>query len=130
MATINGNQGGGVIDLGDIQSEDHTKDSGIFSQPLPRHNSSAVILLDLFGCSKSITVNGIFQGTIAEQRTFIAAIEAINNGTQVSSTFVSSLVTSPASYNVFITTFQWVKNSADPNKIGYTLTLLEGAGVD
>jgi len=129
MASINGNTGGGVIDLGDIQSENHSKDSNLFNMPIPRNDSTSAVLLDLFGTSRTITVNGIFPGTPAEQQTFIAAIESIISGTQSSSTFVSSLIESPASYNVFIQRFSWDVGKADTGKISYTLTLLEGAAV-
>lgn len=114
--------------MGDVQSEEHTKDSGIFNQPIPRSDSSSVILLDLFGCSKKISVEGIITGTTTVQNTFITAIESINNGQQSSSTFTSSIRTS--TYNVFIETFTWTKNAADPSKLNYSLTLLEGAEVE
>ena len=123
MATLND------IDLGSIQNEEQNKDSGIFQQTLPRSDSNEAVLLDLFGCFRTITITGIFDGTEAEQRTFIGQIDTIENGQQDSSTFVSSLITSPASYKVFIQNFVWTKSAADPSKIDYTLVLIEGEEV-
>lgn len=94
--------------------------------PLPRSDSSDAILLDLFGTFKTITIDGIFEGTEAAQRTFITNIEAIANGAQDGSTFISSFITSPASYSVLIQSFTWNKQAADISKIGYTLTLFQG----
>lgn len=121
MATLNS------IDLGDIQSEEQTKDAGLFQQMLPRQDSNNAILLDIFGASRSIIITGILTGTETEQRTFITAIELLNNGQQSSKPFVSSLITSPASRNVFVQSFRWIKNLADIGKINYTLTMVEGA---
>ena len=76
MATLNS------IDLGDIQIETSAKNSSLFNMPLPLSDSSQSILLDLFGVSRTITVDGIFTGTLTEQGTFITAIEAIQAGNQ------------------------------------------------
>ncbi len=126
MASIDGNQGGGVIDLGAIQSEEQSKDSGLFQFPRPRADSNLAVLLDIFGVMKTITLTGIIEGTVAEQNTFIAAINAISDGEQISSTFTSSQTTSPANIKVFIQNFRWTKQASDVNKLEYTLTLLEG----
>jgi len=127
MASINGNQGGGVIDLGIISSENQSKDSGLFQSPLPRRDSPNALLLDVFGTFRTITIQGVKNGTITEQRTFITAIESICNGNQVSSDFVSSITTDTK--NVFIQTFSWGVVEATTEYIRYTLTLLEGRAV-
>ena len=114
----------GGTDLGDIQSEEQSKDSGLFQTPLPRQDSSSAILIDLFGVIRTVTVTGIFTGTVNQQNTFISAIEGIANGVQSGSTFVSSIRS--ASITVLIQNFRWTKNRADPSKINYTLTLIEG----
>jgi len=97
--------------------------------PMPIGDSDEAILLDIFGVFKTITITGIFEGTKAEQRTFISAIEDIENGTQVSAKFISSFIISPEDYKVFIKSFRWDKSFADINKLNYTLTLFEGAPV-
>lgn len=113
--------------MGIINQESQSKDSGLFQQPLPKRNSDNAILLDVFGCFRTITINGTYEGTLTEQRAFIDAIETIIDGDQVSSTFVSSLTTDTK--NVFIQTFSWEVVEATPSKITYTLTLLEGRNV-
>lgn len=115
------------INLGIVTSENQSKDSGIFQQPLPQSDADNAILLDVFGCFRTITVVGNFEGTITEQRTFIDAIEGICDGSQVSSDFVSSLTTDTK--KVFIQTFSWDVIEATPSKISYTLTLLQGRNV-
>lgn len=127
MASIDGNEGAGAIDLGIINSEVQNKDSGLFQTPLPGSDSDKSILLDVFGTFRTITITGTYQGIIAEQRTFIDAIETICDGSQVSSTFVSSIKSETR--NVYIQTFNWEVVEATPGKITYVLTLLEGANV-
>ena len=118
MASLDG------TDLGDIQSEEQSKDSGLFQTPLPRQDSANAILIDLFGVIRTLTITGIFKGTVNEQNTFITAIEGIADGVQTGSTFVSSIRAS--SITVLIQNFRWTKQKADPNKIDYTLTLIQG----
>lgn len=112
--------------MGDIQREEQTKDAGLFQTPLPRANSTDAILLDLFGAFRTISLTGRIIGTESEQQTFISNIEAIADGKQDGSTFVSSFIASPANRTVFVQTFRWEKNAADESKLDYTLTLFEG----
>jgi len=117
MATLGG------IDLGDIQSEDQSKDSGLFQTPLPAADSDSAILIDIFGVFRTITVTGVITGVLATQTTFISSIEGIVNGSQSGSTFVS---TTGNSYSVMVQNFSWTKAAADENKLSYTLTLFQG----
>lgn len=125
MATL----GPSNTDLGAVQSESHTKNSSLFNQPLPATDSSSSILLDLFGMSRTITIEGIFTDTVANIRTFIGVIEGFAAGTQTGLKFVSSLITSPASYNTFIESFTWNYVKGAPDHINYSLNLIEGASV-
>ena len=118
MATLGG------YDLGDIQSEEQVKDSGLFQTPLPRSDSDSAILIDSFGVFRTITITGIYKGTVAEQNTFISNIEGITDGQQSGSTFVSSMTTDTKT--VLVQNFRWVKNAGSVNKLDYTLTLLQG----
>lgn len=123
MATLGG------TDLGDVQTERHVKDTSLFNFPLPRQDSENALLLDIFGVSRTITIEGIYEGTAAELRTFISTIEGYAVGTQTGLAFVSDLVISPASRTVFIQVFDWSYVAADVSKISYNLTLMEGASV-
>ena len=122
MATLGG------VDLGHIQSEEQAKDTSLFSQPLPTSNSDTTILLDIFGTTRNLTVNGVKTGTAAQLNTFVVAIEAFANGNQISRTFVSSLSTF-ANKSVFIKNFRWNYVQGSPSKLSYSLELIEGAVV-
>ncbi|KKL69884.1 hypothetical protein LCGC14_2110440 [marine sediment metagenome] len=122
MATLDGN------DLGNVQTESQNKDSSLFNQPLPGSDSSTSILLDLFGVTRTINLDGIKSGTAAALNTFITAIEALIGGGQSGVTFVSSLSTF-ANKTVFVSSFNWDYVKGDPNKISYSLSLTEGAAV-
>ncbi|MCP6727483.1 MAG: hypothetical protein KJI69_05745 [Patescibacteria group bacterium] len=121
MATLDG------TNLGNIQTETQNKDSSLFNQPLPGSDSSTSILLDLFGVTRTISIDGIKSGTAAALNTFITVIEALIAGGQSGVTFVSSLSTF-ANKTVFVKSFNWDYVKGDPNKISYRLELTEGAG--
>lgn len=119
MASIAGN------DLGQVQRERHTKDSGLINVALPASDSNETFLLDIFGVTRRISVEGIKTGTLAQLNTFIAAIEGIVNGDQSTSTFVSSLTTF-ANKTVLIQSFGWDFVAGQPNFVRYNLDLVEG----
>lgn len=98
----------------------------MFNQPLPTSDSDAAILLDLFGVSRVISITGIFTGTASQLNTFIVAIETITSGSQTGVTFASSLSTF-ANKKVFVKNFRWSFIKGTPNKINYSLELVEGA---
>lgn len=119
MATLGG------TDLGSVQTEEQSKDSGLFQQPLPGEDSSGALLIDIFGAFRNISVTGYIIGTVAVQNVFIAAIEAIQNGNQTGSTFVSSQTGTP-NRTVLIQSFSWNKEAGDVSRLNYSLTLFEG----
>ena len=121
MATIAGN------DLGQVQIERQTKDSGLFELPIPASDSDQAFLLDLFGVTRRISIEGIKSGSSAQLETFIETIEAIIDGNQAVSAFVSSLIASPASINVLIRNFTWSFTRGSPSKINYSLELIQGS---
>jgi hypothetical protein len=123
MATLGG------TNLGDVQSEKQTKDSGLFNQPLPVSDSDETILLDIFGVTRIISIEGVFRGTLAEIRSFISTIEGYESGNQTGLAFISDLITSPASRTVFIQNFEWTYVAADTERITYNLVLIEGESV-
>ena len=110
--------------LGAVSSESSTKSSNLLNFPMPASDSDAALLVDIMGTSRTITINGKFTGTVSQLRTYITDIEAIQNGTQTGSTFVSSWTN--VNKTVFIQDFTWDKSEADESKVGYTLTLAEG----
>ena len=120
MATLDG------TDMGRIQSESQNKDSSLFNQPLPGSDSDTSILLDLFGVTRTIRIDGIKSGSAAVLNTFITDIEALIAGGQSGVTFVSSLSTF-ANKKVFVNFFNCNYLKVDPNKISYSLQMTEGA---
>ncbi len=118
----------GGVGIGNVQNEGQRKNAGLFTQPIPTSDSDSTILLDLFGTTKNMTIEGIKSGTASGLNTFITAIEGIANGSQTGSTFVSSLSTY-ANKTVFVKDFGWNYAAGDPSKITYTLELQEGTAV-
>ena len=121
MASIGGK------DLSVVTSESSTKSSNLFNTPLPFSDSDAALIMDLFGTSRTITITGVKTGVVADLRTFITDIEGLQNGEQDSLIFVSSWTN--VNKNVLIQDFTHDKISADENKVGYTLNLLEGTAL-
>ena len=113
------------IDLGDVQSERQAKNNQLFQTPVPTLDSDNAILFDLFGVTRNISIEGVIIGTSTEQTTFITNIEAIINGRQNGSTFVSSKPGFP-NKNVFIDTFEWSISAANVEELLYSITLIEG----
>jgi len=111
--------------LGDVSSESSTKSSNLFQFPMPLSDSDAAILMDIFGTSRTITIEGVKTGLIASLRTFVTDIETIQNGEQSGSTFVSSWT--GANKTVLIQDFTHTKLKADENEVNYTLVLEEGS---
>ncbi len=117
----------GGIDLGEVTSEISTKSSNLFFQAFPLSDSDKALIMDLFGTSRTISVTGYKTGTVAQLRTFVTNIEAIQNGEQSGSTFVSSWTN--VNKIVLINDFSVDKASSDENKVNYTLELSEGTAI-
>ena len=111
--------------LGDVSSESSTKNSNLFSTPIPFSDSDEALLMDLFGTTRQINVSGKFSGAVAALRTFITDIEGLQNGEQSALTFVSSWT--GVNKQVLIQDFTWDKLEADESKVSYNLTLMEGS---
>jgi len=114
----------GGADLGDVSSESSTKSSNLFNFPMPLSDSDEAILMDIFGMSRTIIIEGVKTGVIANLRTFVESVETIQNGEQSGSTFVSSWTNS--NKTVLIQDFTHTKTKADESEVGYNLTLVEG----
>ena len=120
MATIDS------INLGNVQTEQQTKDAGLFNTPRPYSDSDDSLMMDIFGASRTITITGVFTGTsTTDLVTFINKIEGIADGKQTGSSYEGDLVTS--SKTVLIQTFDWSYDKGNPLSINYTLTMLEGS---
>ena len=110
-----------------VKTETSAKSAGLFNQPLPYSDSDAAMIMDLMGTSRTITLTGVKNGTVAQLRTFVTDIEGLMNGSQSSLTFVSSWTN--VNKNVLIQDFEHTKNEADENKVDYVITLIEGTAI-
>lgn len=94
---------------------------------MPLSDSDEAILMDIFGVSRVITLEGVKTGVVADLRTFVNNIEALQNGQQANLTFVSSWTNS--NKEVLIQDFSHTKVEADESKVGYSLSLIEGSAL-
>jgi hypothetical protein len=116
----------GGFDLGILKSERQNKQSGLFSMAVPRSDSSNAILMDLMGTERKITLEGIKIGTPEELKSFIETIDDFLNGQQVSRTYSGTLISSK---NVLIESFDFVYSEGSPERVAYTLNLIEGTAI-
>jgi hypothetical protein len=117
----------GMTTLGTVTKCVTTKDSGLFEQALPASDSSEQILIDLFGCTRKISLEGTFvsgQGgkTVTQ---FIEELNALQTGNQATSTFVSGQNGVP--YNVYIVSVEYSDDEANPNSVDYRIEMSEGS---
>jgi hypothetical protein len=111
--------------MGTVKSEESRKDAGLFQQPMTGSDSSAAILLDLFGASRTINISGIYTTTDGTLTTFIAALDALVNGAQTQKTFVSGK--SGATYYVLVTSVSWSAAEGDVSSVSYTIDMQQGS---
>ena len=116
-----------INDLGVITSENRTKDAQLFQMPIPRQDSNNAVILDIFGVSKEITINGTYTGTASQIKSFITSIESLSDGQQVPYTFTSDRVTGTTL--VLVSRVKWDAVSGAVNQVDYTLTLVEAKNI-
>ena len=117
----------GLAGMGSKVLDSHAKDSGLFQMPMPASDSTEQILIDIFGCSRTITVKGVFclgDTGYASVAAFIVALDVLNNGAQTSRTFHSDK--SGVDYKVLVTRASWDAEEADVNSVPYTIEMVEG----
>lgn len=114
-----------MTSLGTVNKEDSTKDAGLFQMPLPASNSSAAILLDIFGASRTITISGVFTGTVAAVSAFIVELDNLVNGAQSSRVYSSDK--SGTSYNVLVSSATWNAEEGAVTKVDFTINMTEGS---
>ena len=67
--------------MGKLTNEKVNKDSQLFQQPMPGSPSSSTIVLDLFGATKTITIDGEFYDE-TNMVEFITELEGLVSGIQ------------------------------------------------
>lgn len=115
----------GTVTLTVVTEEEHTKDANLFAQAIPRTDADKAIILDLFGCTRNITVRGTFTGATAAIKTFISDVEALIVGTQTNKTYHSDIGPGAGDYNVKINSFKWRFEEGAPNHIRWDLNLIQ-----
>lgn len=115
----------GMTSLGTVISEESTKDSQLFQQPMPLSDSSSAIMLDLFGASRNITIKGKYTAGDGTISTFIAELDALVSGTQTSKTYHSDKT--GVSYTVLVQSVTWSADEGGVNLVDYTINLVEGS---
>ena len=122
MATIDG------INLGNVQTENLRKSAGVTQIALPDSDSSDAILIPTTGPTTKISISGVYTGTLSELRTFADYLDDwITKGGKISEdnlTFIGDLNSGPFSIRVIDGNWKW--DAGNPNKIDYSLELVEG----
>lgn len=111
--------------MGIINKESTQIDAGLFEQAIPANPSSNKILIDIFGASRTITINGTYTSSFGAVNTFIAALDNLVSGTQVEQTYTSDKTGS--SFKGLIGSISHDFQEAEVNSVTYTITFLEGS---
>lgn len=113
--------------LVNITNESSTKDAGLFQMPMPASDSDDAIQLDIFGASRTITIDGTFvDGTVSKTVVqFIAELDGLVNGSQSSVQYDSD--TSGTHYHCLVQSVTWKRKEGETNVIDYTINLTEGS---
>lgn len=114
-----------VSSLGVVKSESFSKDSNLFKQPLPRSNSTASIVLDLFGAGATITISGAYTTSHGTISTMVTELKALIDGQQTRRTYTSDV---SGTYNIYVTSVKFdVQEGAGTTTINYEIEMMEGA---
>jgi hypothetical protein len=123
-----------LIDLGNVQSEEHSEFSDLYQTSYPLSTSKANTVEDYEGVKRIITIKGIYNSDMeATLWNWIATIDALQNGFQSTITYYSPKwdATTVGNYmdgnfqvKVARFVFTYLVNSV--NSVEYTITLYEG----
>ena len=102
-----------------------TKDAQLFHQPLPGSDSSSAIILDLFGCTRTLTLSGKKVDTEANCATFISWLDGLLTGSQ--SPVVLHVDISNLDYNVLISSIGWDYSEGEVGIVEYTISVIEAS---
>jgi len=112
-----------------IQSLRNSKESQMMYSAIPNKDSSGAIGFDIFGVKREITIQGFVIGTKQELEKFFVDTEGLIDGGQWNLTAHSLTfkvdIDTEQSYSVIMKTFSWVWDKGVPNRINYTMILLE-----
>ena len=114
--------------LATVRKISSRKDSQLFQMPMPASDSSAAVVLDLFGASRTIIINCTYMGTEDECKIYIGQLDNLVNGNQSVKIFHSDI--SPGSdgsgnYNVYVLDIQWEYVEAAVGYVNFSISLME-----
>lgn len=126
--TLNG------TDLGEVYREEHSQTSDLEQVSYPLSTSSECTVMDYGGVKRVITLSGRKQATTAvELWNFIATLDALQNGNQITVVFHSDGWDNSTSgnyqdgnFNVKVQTFRPIHVNDSVLSVNYTLVLFEG----
>lgn len=121
MATLNGQN------LGTIRDEAHSKNAQLFQQPMPQTPSTDAVVLDLFGASRNIVIQGVWSISNGTISTFISWLDGLVNGTQARVDYVSDKT--GVTYHVFVDSTRWSARAGDINEIEYEIQMIEAGSI-
>lgn len=114
-----------ISNLGTVNKEESSKDAGLFFMPMPTKNSDGAIQLDIFGATRTITINGIFTSGDGSISDFIIALDNLVNGEQSVKTYHSDK--SGVDYYVLVSGVRWEAEEGGVNKVNYVIMMQEGS---
>lgn len=136
----------GMTTLGNITTEESNKSSNLFNQEMPGRDSEDAILLDIFGTSREININGIYVPTTSNEfslpgwgsppldtdaaklsanlKYFILELDELANGEQTQKNYESG--TSGITYLCLVQSVTWNVEMGAINKVNYSISLVEG----
>lgn len=119
-----------------IQSMKRTTDSQTWEILIPTSGPETVVVLDLMGTKRIITISGITTGEVTKLDAFTNALESFMNSQQFSiiqsvspaGTGLRFNADRPAStaINVIMKSFEWEYIAGNVNKIEWTMSLMQG----
>jgi hypothetical protein len=116
--------------LGSVTSEENIKDAQLFRMPIPTEDSTAQVMLDLFGTYRTIRIKGVYTGDVADVKTFIQKLDTLCNGKQTPQVYHSDKgygSDGAGNYNVLIDSVSWMGEEGVPNKVDYEINMTEGS---
>jgi len=114
-----------------IQTYKCTKTTDTSVIPIPTQDSTSTIGLDILGTTRSIVIEGVVVGTLAQLNAFILIVEGKLYGKQFTNTnkgctlTVELARTGTTTYNVILKSFTYEWEAGVPGKLSYTLEMLE-----
>jgi hypothetical protein len=116
----------GMTSLGVVTRERVNKSANLFFMPIPGSDSSGAIVLDLFGVTGDLNIEGTFVNLTASKTIaqFIVELENLVNGNQSINTYTSDKA--GKTYSVYVDSIDWDGVEGNANAITYSIAMKVG----